>query len=191
MAKSKKSSGALPLALELLEADHRKVEMLFKQYEEEKDADEDTKRPIAEQICGELTVHAQVEEEIFYPWLRENLSEEDMELLEEAYVEHSTAKDLIAQLEGGDAIDETYDAKVKVLSEYIKHHVKEEEDEIFKKLGDKKEELDELGQQMASRKAELAEELGLTPDDEEGSMESVARKRGDKGSSRGAQRGAR
>ena len=190
MAKSKKSSG-MPLALELLEADHRKVEKLFAQYEEEKDADEDTKRPIAEQICGELTVHAQVEEEIFYPWLRENLSEEDMELLEEAYVEHSTAKDLIAQLEGSGEIDETYDAKVKVLAEYIKHHVKEEEEEIFPKVSDRKEELDELGQQMASRKAELAEELGLTPDDDEDSMEAGARKRTDKGSSRGAQRGAR
>src|SRR5262245_3899214 len=127
----KNSSRDLPLALELLEADHRKVEGLFEQYENEKESDEDTKRPIAERICGELSVHAQVEEEIFYPWLRENLSGEDMGMVEEALVEHGTARDLIAQLEGSADIDETYDAKVKVLSEYIKHHVKEEEQEIF------------------------------------------------------------
>jgi hemerythrin-like domain-containing protein len=83
-----------------------------------------------------------------------------MELIEEAAVEHSTAKDLIAQLEDGE-VDETYDAKVKVLSEYIKHHVKEEEEEIFPKVADMAEELDEIGQQMAARKAELADELGL------------------------------
>lgn len=189
MAKSKSSSRAQPLAIELLESDHRKVEKLFAQYEEEKEGDEDTKRPIAERICAELTVHAQVEEEIFYPWLRENLSEEDMELVEEAFVEHASAKDLIAQLEGGE-IDEAYDAKVKVLSEYIKHHVKEEEDEIFPKVKDMSEELDELGQQMASRKAELAEEMGLTEEDGEGSLAAGAMTRG-KGSSKGAQRGAR
>jgi hypothetical protein len=184
----KNSSRARPLALELLEADHRKVEALFEQYEAEKEADEDTKRPIAERICGELTVHAQVEEEIFYPWLRENLSEEDMELVEEAFVEHATAKDLIAQLEGAGEIDEAYDAKVKVLSEYIKHHVKEEENEIFEKCGDEQEELDELGQQMAARKAELMEEMGLAEEAEGEAMPAGAMKRG-KGSA--AQRGAR
>lgn len=168
MAK-KNSSRALPLALELLEADHRKVEGLFEQYEEEKESDEATKRPIADRICGELTVHAQVEEEIFYPWLRENLSEEEMELVEEALVEHASAKDLIAQLEGAE-IDETFDAKVKVLSEYIKHHVEEEENEIFGEVSDMKEELDELGQQMAARKAELMQEMGLTEEGEEGAM---------------------
>ena len=193
MAKSKNSSrgsSAQPLAIELLEADHRKVEALFEQYEEEKEGDEGTKRPIAERICAELTVHAQVEEEIFYPWLRENLSEEDMELVEEALVEHSTAKDLIAQLEGGE-IDETYDAKVKVLSEYIKHHVEEEEGEIFEKVGDMAEELDELGQQMAARKAELSAEMGLTEEGEEGAMPAGAMSRGNKKGSSRAQRGAR
>jgi hypothetical protein len=128
-----------------------------------------------------------VEEEIFYPWLRENLSEEDMELVEEALVEHATAKDLIAQLEGGE-VDETYDARVKVLSEYIKHHVKEEEEEIFVKCGDMKEELDELGQQMAARKAELAEALGLMQEGEEKAMPGAMRGKA-KGSA--AQRGAR
>jgi hemerythrin-like domain-containing protein len=161
MATSRNGPGSRsqPLALELLEADHRKVEALFEQYEEEKEGDEETKRGIAQRICGELTVHAQVEEEIFYPWLRENLDDES--LVEEAAVEHATAKDLIAQLEGSSGIDETYDARVKVLSEYIKHHVKEEENEIFKEVRAKKEELDEIGQEMAARKAELMEEMGL------------------------------
>jgi hypothetical protein len=184
----KNPSRTVPLALELLEADHRKVEALFARYEHEKEADESAKRPIAERICAELRVHAQVEEEIFYPWLRENLSEEQLELVEEALVEHATAKDLIAQLEQGE-IDATYDAKVKVLSEYIKHHVKEEENEIFGEVRDMTEELDELGQQMAARKAELMQEQGLAEGDEEEAMPAGAMSRRGKGAA--AQRGAR
>jgi hypothetical protein len=157
MARTKGAS--LPLALELLVSDHRKVEDLFKTYEDEKEGDDATKRGIAEQICGELTAHAQLEEELFYPWLKENMDE--MEKVEEAYIEHATAKDLIAQIQGAGEVDDTYDARVKVLSEYIKHHVKEEEQEIFTEVKDKQEELDELGQEMAARKAELMEELGL------------------------------
>ena len=187
MAKSNKSGGR-PVAIELLETDHRKVEALFKEYEEAKEAGEEEKQEIAEQICDELTVHAQVEEEIFYPWLRENLSEEDMELVEEAEVEHATAKDLIGQIQDAPSPDETYDAKVKVLSEYIKHHVKEEEDEIFPKLKEFKEELDELGQQMHARKAELRAELGLTDEGEEDSMPAAARDRDGKQNPRGAAR---
>jgi hemerythrin superfamily protein len=188
--KKSKSRSNAPLAIELLEADHRKVEALFEEYEEAKEASEDTKKPIAERICAELTVHAQVEEEIFYPWLRENLSEEDMEMVAEAEVEHATAKDLIAQIEGGDEVDEAYDAKVKVLSEYIKHHVKEEEDEIFPKISDQKEELDELGQQMSARKAELMEEMGLSEEGEE-PMPAGAMATKSKAGSKPAQRGGR
>ena len=162
MAKSKGAS--LPLALELLASDHRKVEDLFEQYESEKEGDDETKRGIAEQICGELTAHAQLEEELFYPWLKENMDE--MDKVEEAYVEHAGAKDLIAQIQAATEIDDTYDAKVKVLSEYIKHHVKEEENEIFPEVADQKDELDELGQELTARKAELMEELGLGEGDE-------------------------
>jgi len=161
MARTKKTTTDRPLALELLAADHRKVEDLFEQYESAKDDEDSARTKVAERICKELTVHAQLEEEIFYPWLKENLDEEDMEMVEEAYVEHSTAKDLIAQIEGAGGPDAEYDAKVKVLSEYIKHHVKEEENEIFVACSGMEEELDELGQEMASRKAELAEENGL------------------------------
>lgn len=166
MATSKKSkSRSQPVAIELLEADHRKVEALFAEYEDEKEGDEDTKRALSVKICDELSVHAQLEEELFYPWLRENLPEDDMEMVEEAEVEHASAKDLIAQIEAGGQVDAAYDAKVKVLSEYIKHHVEEEEGEIFPKVSGEVEALDELGQEMAARQAELREELGITGDD--------------------------
>ena len=158
---SKSSSSQKPLAIELLENDHRAVEALFEQYESQKEAEDDSREDTAERICKELTVHAQIEEELFYPWLKENLDEEEMEMVEEAYVEHATAKDLIAQIESADGTDAECDAKVKVLSEYIKHHVKEEENEIFEAVSDMAEELDELGQEMYARKAELSEELGL------------------------------
>jgi hemerythrin superfamily protein len=164
---AKKTSRKQPLAIELLMSDHRSAEQLFDQYEDEKESGDEAKRAIAERVCGELMVHAQVEEELFYPWLRENLDEEDMDLVEEATVEHQGAKDLIAQIQGAKAIDETYDAKVKVLGEYIKHHVKEEEGEIFPEVSSETEALDELGQEMAARKAELMEEMGLADADQQ------------------------
>jgi len=171
MARSQGES--LPLALELLTSDHRKVEQLFQMYEDEKEGDDETKRDLAQKICGELTVHAQIEEELFYPWLKENMDE--MDKVEEAYIEHATAKDLIAQIQGASEIDDTYDARVKVLSEYIKHHVQEEENEIFAEVKAEQEELDELGQELAARKAELMEEMGLTQDDEEVTAQLTAR----------------
>jgi hemerythrin-like domain-containing protein len=197
MAKSKSGAPrAQPLALELLMADHRKVEDLFEQYDQEKEGDEDTRRGIAQRICTELTIHAQVEEELFYPWLRENLDDDEMEMVEEAQVEHSTAKDLIAQIEGATDIDEQYNAKVKVLGEYIKHHVEEEENEIFPEVRDEQEELDELGQEMAARKGELQEEMGVVPEeaaeDEEEGDEMDASGRGRKSrSGESTQRGSR
>ncbi len=160
MAKSKGTSQ--PLAIELLMSDHRKVEDLFGEYESAKESEDEGRLAIAATICAELTVHAQVEEELFYPWLRENLGQEEMEMVEEAEVEHQSAKDLIAQLEAATSVDAVFDAKVKVQSEYIKHHVKEEEEEIVPEVSDKKEELDELGQTMAARKAELSQD-GITP----------------------------
>ena len=194
MAKSKSGAArAQPLAIELLMSDHRKVEDLFEQFEQEKESDEGTRRDIAQKICAELTVHAQVEEELFYPGLRENLEDDEMEMLEEAQVEHQTAKDLIAQIEGATEIDEVYNAKVKVLSEYIKHHVQEEENEIFPEVRDEQEELDELGQEMAARKGELQEEMGLAEEsDEEEEDEEGTGTKGRKSSSReSTQRGSR
>jgi hemerythrin-like domain-containing protein len=186
------ASRTQPLALELLISDHRNVEALFKQYEDNKEGDEETKRAIAQQVCSELTVHAQVEEELFYPWLRENLEAEDMEMVEEAEVEHATAKDLIAQIEAAGEVDAAYDARVKVLSEYIKHHVKEEEEEIFPSVRDQQEELDELGQEMSARKAELMEELGIASEEEPAQDAGGGeRKRAGDGTKRNEQRGSR
>jgi hemerythrin superfamily protein len=192
MAKSGKQSSAQsqPVAIELLETDHRKVEALFDEYEAEKEGDEETKRSIAERVCQELTAHAQLEEELFYPWLRDNLEEEDMELVEEALVEHAGAKDLIEQIEDATEIDASFDAKVKVLGEYIKHHVKEEEGEIFTKVADMKDELDTLGQEMHSRKAEIMEELGMEAQTEDEGAAALAG-RGKSGRGQPAARGTR
>ncbi|QHE87119.1 hemerythrin domain-containing protein [Hydrogenophaga sp. BPS33] len=122
-------------ACTLLDNDHKAVKKMFKAYEEltqsKARGTEKKKLELAQQICQELTVHAQIEEEIFYPALREALSETD--LLAEAEVEHASAKDLIAQIEAMDTADEMFDAKVTVLGEYIDHHVKEERNEIFPK----------------------------------------------------------
>ena len=161
MARSQGTSQ--PLAIELLMADHRKVEDLFEQFEKLKEKDDASRVAVAQDICAELTVHAQVEEDLFYPWLRENLDETEM--VSEAEVEHATVKQLIAQIQPVGEPDEAYDAQVKVLSEYIKHHVKEEEDEIFPEVASEEEELDELGQEMAARKSELMAEMGLEGDE--------------------------
>ena len=143
-------------AIALLKQDHRTVEDLFAQFE--KASGDGRKEKLAKQICLELTVHAQIEEEIFYPALREAIKETD--LLDEAEVEHGTAKDLIAQLEDSADADEMFDAKVKVLGEYIDHHVKEERNEMFVKARAAKG-LDLVGmrEQLAARKEELMEEL--------------------------------
>jgi len=160
MPKAKTASDK-PLAIEMLMADHRKVEDLFEQYQAAKDADDDSRRDIAATLCTEITVHAAVEEEVFYPWLRETLDEDDVDMVEEAQVEHDGVKELVAQIEEAGSADDVLDAKVKVLGEYVKHHVREEEGEIFPAVAGEREALDELGQQMQARKEELEEELGI------------------------------
>ena len=142
-------------AIALLKADHRKVEDLFEKYETARGK----KADIARQICLELTIHTMIEEEIFYPACREAGVESDM--MDEANVEHDGAKALIAELEKGKPEDEYYDAKVKVLSEEIKHHVKEEEQRggIFAQARGEGLDLEALGAQMAARKKELQAEF--------------------------------
>ena len=117
------------------------------------------KEALAATICAELTVHAQIEEEIFYPAARDILDEE--ELIDEAVVEHASAKDLIAQLAEMSPDDDLYDAKIKVLGELIEHHVEEEEDEMFPKLKKAKLDTSSLGTQMVERKQELIDELDI------------------------------
>ena len=162
MARSKKSDSlADEDAFELLKADHQKVKGLFKQFKQLKQ-DEGSgaeKTELVKEICEELKIHTQIEEELFYPAVREAISgdelEEGADLMDEALVEHSGAKDLIAQLEEMDVDDELYDAKVTVLSEQIEHHVKEEEGEMFPKAKRAKVDKQSLGAQMAARKLEL------------------------------------
>jgi hemerythrin superfamily protein len=154
-----------PDATALLQKDHEEVKKLFRKYERgRKKMDNSEKRDLAAQICTELTVHAQIEEEIFYPALRRAI--EDSDLLDEAMVEHASAKQLIAELEAMRPTDALFDAKVKVLGEYVSHHVEEEEDEIFKKARSRKAKLDlqEMGERIEARKAELLSDPTAPPE---------------------------
>ena len=144
-------------AIALLKQDHRTVEDLFAQFE--KAGGDGRKQKLAEQICLELAVHAQIEEEIFYPAC-EGKVEED--LLKESYVEHDAAKLMIAQIMAGEPSDEFYDSKVTVLQEEIEHHVQEEEkrmEGLFSQARKADLDMDALGQQLAARKAELTEQF--------------------------------
>lgn len=146
-------------AIEILKEDHQKVLKLFKNYEKikhDKDADEE-KFALVQQICAELTVHTQIEEEIFYPAVREAINDDD--LMDEAEVEHASATDLISQLEAMDTTDDHYDAKVLVLSEQIQHHIEEEQEKMFPKVKKAKIETMALGEEMLERKKELQAEL--------------------------------
>jgi hypothetical protein len=150
---SRRSSPARNDAIALLKSDHRQVEDWFEQFE--KARSEDRKQDLATKICNALRVHTQIEEEIFYPAFYEATREEDLH--HEAIVEHDGAKKLIAEIESSGPGDEYYDARVKVLSEMIKHHVKEEEqrDGLFAKARSSDMDLEAVGEQLAARKAEL------------------------------------
>ena len=138
-------------AISLLEADHQAVSTLFKKYE--KATDKADKKALVSKICMELSVHAQVEEEIFYPQFTKALNDE--ELVPEAIVEHKTLKDLIDEVEGKDPSGEMFDAKIKVMSEYVQHHVKEEEGEMFPKAKKSTMDLEKIGAEIIARKSEL------------------------------------
>lgn len=150
-------------AIALLKADHRNVEDLFEQYE---GANDRKKRELADSICNSLKIHATIEEEIFYPALQGKI---EVTLLNEAYVEHDGAKLLINDIMANPNIDEMVDAKVKVLSEEIKHHVGEEEmpnEGIFAQARKSGVDLVALGEQLAARKVELTKTMttaGLPP----------------------------
>ncbi|MBC6981712.1 hemerythrin domain-containing protein [Caulobacter sp. 17J80-11] len=140
-------------ALQLLSADHRKVEALFETFEKARGAER--KHALAQQICTELRVHALIEEEIFYPSLR---GEVDEDMLNEAYVEHDAAKVLINQIEAATPDDDYFEAKVTVLQEEIAHHVSEEErrhGSLFAQARKAGLDLEALGERMNARKLEL------------------------------------
>ena len=145
-------------AIRLLKADHKEVSEMVKKYENGR-LSKDRKVATAKQICMALTVHAQIEEEIFYPAAREAVrSGED--LLDEAEVEHGSIKELVSAIESASPDDdELFDARVKVLGEYVKHHVKEEENELFPKIRKSDMDLEEVGAQLSARKKELMRQL--------------------------------
>jgi hemerythrin superfamily protein len=154
-AQSSRASSDSMNAVEVLEQDHREVETYFDDYEELND--DKAKAELSEKICLALKVHTQIEEEIFYPRARKATKDDD--LLDEAAVEHASAKDLISQIESMKVGDDLYDATVKVLGEQVKHHIEEEEDELFPEVKSAKMDLEGLGKTMAARKAELMTEL--------------------------------
>jgi hemerythrin superfamily protein len=141
--------------LGMLMDDHRKVKKLFKEFKSEKDSAR--KEEIVREACTELTVHAEIEEQQFYPFLREQDENTFGDLLDEAKVEHESAKQLIAQLLEMGPDDPLYDARFTVLGEYVSHHITEEEDELFPKVIAKKVELKELGPVMTELKQDLME----------------------------------
>lgn len=148
-------------AIAMLKADHEAVSQLFAEYE--KTRSNPHKKALVAEICTSLSVHAQIEEEIFYPAVKATLK--DKLLVPEATVEHTGVKDLIAQLEGVEPDGEMYDAKVKVLSEYVKHHVKEEQTEMFPKAKASSLDMIALGARMAARKDELLAQTVATAEE--------------------------
>lgn len=147
-------------ACDLLDADHKAVKAMFKEYEtltESRSRSPAKRRLLADQICQALTVHTTLEEEIFYPAARGAIK--DNALMNEAMVEHASAKDLIAQIQGMDASDEMFDAKVSVLGEYVDHHVKEERNEMFAKARKTRLDLVKLREQLQERKQALMSEM--------------------------------
>ena len=155
-------------AIQVLEEDHVKVEKAFEQFEKLGEEDSEQKQQIVSMVLSDLKVHTVIEEELFYPRLLEAMSDDDdvEDLLDEAEVEHTSAKEMIAQIEAMDPEERLYDAKFTVLCEYVKHHVKEERNEIFPKAKKADLDLDAIGEELENRKMELKQMLA----DEEAGM---------------------
>lgn len=148
---SKKTASKPLEATAMLRADHKRVSGLFEDFEKARSSKK--KKALVAKICTELTVHTQLEDEIFYPAFKKALK--DHELVPEAHVEHTSVKNLIAQVEGVEPDGEMFDARVKVMGEFVKHHVKEEQTQMFPKAKKSKMDLLKLGQKMHKRKQEL------------------------------------
>lgn len=155
-ANRKKASQASQSAVELLEQDHRQVEELFEQYDQLK-ADDERKGDLVQKICLALEIHAQIEEEIFYPKARE--ATKDNDLIDESLVEHATVKSLISEIEEMEVGDDLFDAKIRVLGEMVKHHIHEEEGELFPEIESAKIDLEAVGKELTERKEALLSEM--------------------------------
>lgn len=154
MPKTRSKSAA---AIEMLKEDHAKVKKAFKEFENMDRSDTETCRQVVQTVCDDLKVHTTLEEEIFYPAVREAIEDED--IMNEASVEHETAKMLIDQLENMEPDDPNYFATFTVLGEYVMHHVKEEEGEMFPQAKKSDIDLEALGTRMKERKSELLSQL--------------------------------
>jgi hemerythrin superfamily protein len=143
-------------AIDMLKQDHDKVERAFKEFEKMDRQDAAACRRLVETVCANLRIHTTLEEEVFYPAVREAIGDDD--LMNEAAVEHETARMLIDQLENMEADDPNYLATFTVLGEYVKHHVKEEQGEMFPAAKKAKLDLAALGERMRARREELAQE---------------------------------
>ncbi len=154
MPKTRSKSAA---AIEMLKSDHAKVKKAFKEFEKMDRSDAETCRQIVQTVCDDLKVHTSLEEELFYPAVREAIEDED--IMNEASVEHETAKMLIEQLENMEPDDPNYYATFTVLGEYVMHHVKEEEGEMFPEAEKTDLDLEALGERMQQRKAELMSQV--------------------------------
>ena len=153
VARTAKAESQAQNAIDLLKADHASVKKAFREFEKMDHHDTATLQELVSTVCNELKVHTVIEEEIFYPAVREAIDDED--LMNEAQVEHDSAKVLIQQLEGMKADDPLLAANFAVLAEQIEHHVKEEETEMFPEVKKRKLDLDALGEKMMARKDEL------------------------------------
>lgn len=170
MARAKKSelAEAEPPTVDpikMLIEDHREVARMVEQFQKLKDGDEDLKAALVEQICAALSIHSELEEQIFYPAVRKAIGDDDM--LDEAIVEHQTLTRLIEDLETMEPDEPLFDAKVKVLSEYVQHHVREEESEMFRKAAEADLDMVQLGREMAVLRRELEDDYGLLDDADE------------------------
>jgi hypothetical protein len=163
-----KQATAREQVLDLLKEDHKHVKKHFREFEKlDAQKEPEACQQLAMRVCDELEVHTQLEEEVFYPAAREALAgKEGEDLLDEAEVEHASAKQLIAELRALQPEDPKFKAHFTVLSEYVKHHIKEEEGEMFEKLGRARMQWEPLLQDMLDRQQELKAEKGLAEENE-------------------------
>ena len=183
--RGRRSDSSASYAVKLLKQDHHAVAEALEEFES---ASHEEKEAIARRICRMLTVHSQIEEELLYPAARDALDSDDAHLVAEAGVEHASVKGLIQQIEQREEVDDEYEARVEVMGEYVKHHVKEEETELFPKLERSSLDLDALGQRLEERKRELMGEegeslqdgMGMHDEEQESGMP-MGRSRGGRG----------
>lgn len=154
---NKRAGGRQPEAISMLIEDHQKVQKLFKTFD--RTEDEQQQEELAKQICNELTVHTELEEQVFYPAAREVLEKSDT--VDEAEIEHQVAKELVEKIKQSRPQDDEFCALVTVLCEYVNHHIEEEQTELFPQLKKTEIDFDALGEEMQQKKQELRSELGL------------------------------